>query len=65
MCKRLLIGTAIVALLAARPAAIAQNASKRGENLVEITVGGAGMDKDEAVRDALRKARLQSRGRTR
>ncbi len=56
MCKRLLIGTAIVALLAARPAAIAQNVIKRGENLVEITVVGAGMDKDEAVRDALRKA---------
>ena len=56
MFKRLLIASAIVALLAGRPAAIAQNVIKRGENLVEITVVGAGVDKDEAVRDALRKA---------
>jgi len=37
-------------------AAVAQDVVRKGDNLVEVTVVGQGMDKDEALRDALRKA---------
>jgi len=46
---------AVAWVLSAVPAA-AQEMVKRGDNLVEITIAGAGMSKDEALRDAMRKA---------
>ena len=43
-------------LTAAIPAALAQNARPGRANLVEVTVTGAGVTEDDAVRDAMRKA---------
>jgi D-alanyl-D-alanine dipeptidase len=45
----------LIALSAAAPAP-AQKVVRKGKNLVEVTVLGQGVDKDEALRDALRKA---------
>jgi hypothetical protein len=42
--------------LAAALPAWAQNATPKGQNLVEVTVTGAGVTEDDAVRDAMRKA---------
>jgi len=61
MRKRLLqIGVSAVCLLCVLAVAGAQEAEpsivRVGENLAEVTVTGQGMDKDEAVRDAQRKA---------
>jgi hypothetical protein len=61
--KRLVIlaaGMAMVLLLAV--AAGAQNVQPRGDNLVEVTVTGAGTNEDEALRDAMRKAVEQGAG---
>jgi len=46
----------VAVLLVSGPAAFAQDLVKHGEGLVELTVTGLGMDKDEALRDAMRKA---------
>src|SRR6056297_925894 len=45
----------ILACLVAFPAA-GQQVVQKSDNLVEVTVTGAGMDKDEAIREALRQA---------
>ena len=52
----------VAALLVAVSAAPAQNAVKVGENLVEVTVTGLGANKEDAQRDAQRKAVEQGAG---
>ena len=47
---------ALLSALLPAAAAVAQDVVRKGDNLVEVTVVGQGMDKDEALRDALRKA---------
>lgn len=56
--KRSLLVTGVAAVCFALAApALGQGAVRKvGPNLVEVTVMGAGMDKDEGLRDALRKA---------
>lgn len=49
-----LLAAGALALWAA--GASAQDVVKKGDNLVEVTVVGQGMDKEEALRDAMRKA---------
>ncbi len=59
MFKRLAI--VVTALVIIQPA-IGANAVKRGKNLVEVTVTGIGMNKEEALHDAKRKAVEQGAG---
>ena len=56
MLKRLLIASAVAAALLAIGASHGQDVVKRGQNLVEVTVVGNGMTKEDALRDAMRKA---------
>ena len=55
-----LVGLAAVMALAS--AGWAQNVVKKGDNLVEVTVAGLGSSKEEALRDAQRKAVEQGAG---
>ncbi len=50
------LAVAVVACLAAALPAWAQNAVPKGKNMVEVTVTGAGVTEEDAVRDAMRKA---------
>lgn len=61
MRKSILPLFSLVTFILAAGAAQAQ-VVKRGENLVEVTCTGAGMNKEEAVRDAQRKAIEQGAG---
>jgi len=57
MSKRMLnIGGYIAVVCAFATVCSGQGVVKRGGNLVEVTVTGNGVDKDEALRDAMRKA---------
>ena len=50
-----ILAMAVLTAMIVSPAA-AQDVIPKGDNLVEVTVTGAGMDKDAAIRDAQRKA---------
>ena len=66
MTRLTILAAAMAALAAAAslhaPQALAQAAEVKADNLVEVTVTGAGTDEDEALLDAMRKAVEQGAG---
>ncbi|NQU75812.1 MAG: hypothetical protein HQ546_05810 [Planctomycetes bacterium] len=60
--KKIAIAVAVATSLTTIPLAAGQESIQPNKNLVTVTVVGVGMDKDEARRDALRKAVEQAAG---